>query len=421
MVNGFICVNNLKAVREVCVIGGLMMYGAGSVKEVRVGRYLYYAARYYDDAGKQKAKRFPHTKQGEAEAKRFLKEVCRKKDAGVKTCCNWTVAGWVEYYIRVYKANSLRDSSLERLIQSYTKIAVSPIGGIALDRIKGSTIQNFYNLLAEQWTDETGKVQKPLSSSSISKVHKLLVSAFKKAMQEREISFDPMTTVSAVKVHTKEMSVFSWREIGRIFHALRKIKANVHNSKQTHDYRLLFRMLLETGCRISELLALRWSDVNFAKREIHIHRSKAKNGQTFNDPKTAAGKRYVPIIFDKLLAMLKEYRCQNNIIKMEGFIFESRNGNAICYRRVLECWQHVQKLTGIEKNIHCFRHTAATFLLERQVPVAEVSRILGHSDPTITYSMYTHAIPGYNQKIIQMLQRKTTNKTQQVQKQVQII
>ena len=90
------------------------------------------------------------------------------------------------------------------------------------------------------------------------------------------------------------------------------------------------------------------------------------------------------------------------------------------YRRVLEQWKHVCKLTGIDKNIHTFRHTAATYLLEKGVPVAEVSRILGHADATITYKMYVHAIPGYNSKIIEMF-RKDTEKDEQVQKQVQKI
>ena len=75
------------------------------------------------------------------------------------------------------------------------------------------------------------------------------------------------------------------------------------------------------------------------------------------------------------------------------------------YRNITRYWTNIRKLTGIEKNIHCFRHTCATLWLEKGIPVAEVSRILGHSDPTITYSMYTHSIPDYNQKIIEMFRQ----------------
>ncbi len=395
-------------------------YGKGSIKETKVGKYTYYTARYYDNCGKQQAKRFPFTKAGAAEAKRFLKEISQNKENGVKVVCTYTVSSWIETFIQSYKLNKLRDSSLERMLQSYDKIAVSPIGSIPLDKLKGITVQNFYNMLTDSWTDVNGKKQKPLSSSSISKIHKLLVSAYKKAVQQREIPFNVMDTVDPVKVRTKEMSVFTWKEIGRIFRAIDKVRDNKHNSKQRYDYRLLFMMLLETGCRVGELLALRWEDINFHKREIHIHSTKVKGKQEFNDTKTKAGNRYVPIVFDKMLARLKEYRSAGSVIKLQGYVFENQHGGAMEYRRVLEQWKHVCKLTGIDKNIHTFRHTAATYLLEKGVPVAEVSRILGHADATITYKMYVHAIPGYNSKIIEMF-RKDTEKDEQVQKQVQKI
>mgnify|MGYP002626486227 CR=1 FL=1 len=161
-----------------------------------------------------------------------------------------------------------------------------------------------------------------------------------------------------------------------------------------------------TIMRISELLALTWQDINFQKREIHIHTSKQKGVQEFNDPKTKAGNRHIPIISDKLLKTLKGYRNADGVIKMQGFVFETANKGAMDYHRVLSCWQHIQKLTGIKKNIHTFRHTFSTYLLEKGIPVAEVSRILGHADATITYGMYVHAIPNYNKTIIEQLNKK---------------
>ena len=53
-----------------------------------------------------------------------------------------------------------------------------------------------------------------------------------------------------------------------------------------------------------------------------------------------------------------------------------------------------------------FRHTAATFLLSQGEPVQEVSRIMGHSDPTVTYKLYCHAVPGYNQTMISRFRKR---------------
>lgn len=54
-------------------------YGNGTIGYEKVGKYEYYALQYFDNAGKRHKKRFPHTKEGEKEAKNFQKEISRKK------------------------------------------------------------------------------------------------------------------------------------------------------------------------------------------------------------------------------------------------------------------------------------------------------------------------------------------------------
>ena len=388
------------------------MYGAGTITYEKVGLYEYYALQYVDNTGKRRKKRFPHTKEGLRSAKQFQKEVNKKKATGSLVTTTKTLSVWLQEFLTTYKVNTLKISSLERLDQTRAIVEVSPIANIPLDKLNGAMIQNFYNMLADPWKDIKGKDHKALSSSTISKVHKLLVSAYKKAVQLRLIALNPMDTVDPVKVRTKEMSVFTWQEVGKIFWAIRKYDSYKFNNSQRYNYRLLFMMLLQTGCRVGELLALRWEDINFTKREIHIHSTKARDKQTFTDPKTTAGNRYVPIIFNKLLAALKEWRNHDGIIHMQGYVFENKNGGAVSYQRVFLTWQRICEIAGINKNIHTFRHTAATYLLEKGIPVAEVSRILGHADATITYKMYVHSIPNYNQKIIEQFKQKKITKSE---------
>lgn len=383
------------------------MSGSGSIKLETITRngkqYQYYTARYYDSGHVQRKKRFPGTKAGEREAKVFLHDVNQKKEQGVMTASAPAVASWVESYLAT-KVNDVRASSYERLIETLKKIELAEFATLPLDKVTSNQIEAFYLMLSNQWTDEAGEVHKALSSSSIRKIDCLLRAAYRKAMVKRMLTHNVMDEVNRLRVRTKEMSTFSRREIGSIFLALRKIRNNKHNSKGVHDYHLLFRMLLETGCRVGEILALQWSDIDFRKREIHIHTSKGKSGQVFNDPKTKAGNRKIPILFDGLLKELSQYR--KNVTRMQGYLFENRSGGAIEYRRVLDCWQRVQQLTGIEKNIHTFRHTAATFLLSQGEPVQEVSRIMGHSDPSVTYKMYAHAVPSYNETMIARFRKR---------------
>lgn len=376
-----------------------MPINSGTVKEETVGKYQYWRVSYYDNSGKQKRKRFPHTRQGEREAKRYLAEITKKKVNGTLITTNRTVIHWLEEYIQTYKAGSLRSSSLERIMQCYDIIEDSPIAYVPLDKLNGAMIQRFYNMLATVWTDEKGKEHKPLSSSSVSKIHKLLVSAYKKAVQLRLIGFNPTDGVESVKVVTKEMSVFTKEEITKMFQAIDTFSKYKFNSSQRYDYRLLFQMLLQTGCRIGELLALQWEDIDLDHRMIHITKTKARDSQKLNPPKTKAGKRDVPIFSNDLLARLKAYRIEGGATK-SGFLFANKNGGAISYQRVFLTWQRICDIAGINKNIHTFRHTAATYLLEKGVPVAEVSNLLGHADAATTYGMYVHAIPGYYEKLM---------------------
>lgn len=380
-------------------------YGEGSIFHEKIGKYEYYALQYFDNTGKRQKKRFPHSPEGLKNAKKYQKEVSRKKSDGLLTTCNYTVTDWLREYIDTFKANTLRDSSLMVLIQTATRIEVSPIGNIPLDKVNGAMIQNFYNMLTDSWTDKAGNIHEPVASSTIGKAHKLLKAAYKKAFQLRMIAYDPMDVVEPPKVKYAEKGIFTEEELQQIFDAITKIASNKCNTRQSHDYNLLFTMLLQCGMRVGELLALQWQDVNFQKREIHIHATKVRCKQEFNDTKTLAGNRYIPIINDNLLARLKEYQSRDGVTRLAGYIFEDSHGGAMEYRNITRYWTHIRKLTGVEKNIHCFRHTCATLWLEKGIPVAEVSRILGHSDPTITYSMYTHSIPGYNQKIIEQFRQ----------------
>ena len=366
--------------------------------------YEYWQCRYYDNTGKQKRKLFPPTQEGQREAKAFQKAMTKLKGNGELVSTSQTVSSWLDEYITTFKKNKLRESSRERIIQSYAKIEASAIGNVPLDKVNAAMVQRFYNQLAGTWTDNNGKEQKRLSSSSIKKIHVLLSEAYRKALQLNLIARNPMDAIEAPKVTTKEMTIFTDEEITKIFEAISTLENYKHNTSGLHNYRLLFMMLLACGFRIGELLALKWEDINLAGREIHVHSTKSTDKQEFHSAKTKSGDRLIPIIYDHLLQDLKDYRGRDGVTRLTGFVFANRTGGAISYQRVLLTWQRICELAGIEgKTIHTFRHTCATRLLEKGVPTAEVARILGHSEAATTLRLYTHAIKNYNEKIIEQL------------------
>ena len=162
---------------------------------------------------------------------------------------------------------------------------------------------------------------------------------------------------------------------------------------------LFFRLLLTTGLRISELLALKWENVNTEKHTLTVEGSKDIDSQTINAPKTESGERDVPLLSVKTRNMLyaaKPKDTSRDTLK-DIFVFENRNGGAMSYQRAFLTWRRVRELTGITKKIHCFRHTCVSYLLTYyNIPIAQVAAIAGHSSANVTLSIYTHAIQEYN-------------------------
>ena len=161
------------------------------------------------------------------------------------------------------------------------------------------------------------------------------------------------------------------------------------------------------GCRIGELLAIKWEDIDFDKREICIQRSKdSGTGQVFRDPKTKAGIRYIPIVYDTCIERLKAMQTSGKITYINGFVFCTESGKALNYGNIRRAWLKICELAGVNKNIHTFRHTFATAALTKDIPILEVSRCLGHADANTTLKMYGHAMPGFNRHIIDLFQKK---------------
>ena len=370
------------------------MYGDGSVFEEKRGKYCYYTYRYYDNTGKEVRKRFPHTKQGEREANAFKRKIRREKESGeLYAPATMSLGEWIIYYMTNFQKPKVREQTFERL--KYTARKLEPIYQYPLDQITSEQVQELYNFY-----------RPTLASATIYKIHKLLAGAFKKALQLKKIKHNPMDAVEPIKVQSKKVTVFSFTELLRIFRVMKQNPA-------WHRLYIFFYLALVLGCRVGELLALQIEDINFEKREIHICRTKVgRTGQKFNSPKTRAGDRYIPIVFDSTLRKLKALRVDENITRLSGLLFQSRTGTALNYNNIRREWVKICRAAGVgNKTIHTFRHTFATAALARGVPILEVSRILGHADATTTLNMYGHAIPGYNQHLIEKYQTRTKSMT----------
>ena len=148
------------------------------------------------------------------------------------------------------------------------------------------------------------------------------------------------------------------------------------------EHRTTIRFLFMTGVRFGELLGLRWSDVELAKARIIVRRQRSGLTGEMTAPKTAAGTRWIDLPAD-LVSELKAYRLRTPGEFM--FPLDARNWRS-------RVWHPALRRAGLRAiRIHDARHTHASLLIGSGADVVAVSRRLGHANPSITLSCYSHA------------------------------
>jgi len=175
-------------------------------------------------------------------------------------------------------------------------------------------------------------------------------------------------------------------------------------------YHALWTLAVTTGMRESEMLALRWSDVDLAGRTVSVsrtlHRTRPgdpdydrKDPWAFLPPKTDKSRRTIPlatVTVDALRAherrQLEERMAAGKPGK--GLVFTTPAGQPIHGTNLLPLlYAHLERLGLPRVTIHDLRHSAATVLLASGVPLPVIAAILGHSTIRVTADLYAHVVP----------------------------
>lgn len=182
-------------------------------------------------------------------------------------------------------------------------------------------------------------------------------------------------------------------------------------------YNHMIVALLDTGCRVSELAGLQWSDVDFdrncisIKRGLHYRRRYGNDHCDFymDTPKNGR-ERVVPmslrlrkVLLYKMMLNKADKTDKPSVDGYNDFIFLTRQGKLLTRTTVNNILKRITRQAGIDVNIspHVLRHTFCTRLCEVETNIKVIQELMGHSDIQTTMRIYAEAQDDAMQKAVE--------------------
>jgi integrase len=271
------------------------------------------------------------------------------------------------------------------------------LGSVPLQRLTAPALNSFYaTLLASGRRDGTGG----LSTRSTRIVHAVLHRALRDALRWRLVSHNVAAEADPPVSHSKEATTWSKEQVGAF---LKSVAADPLTA--------LFRLDATTGLRRGELCGLRWSDVDLDGATIRVSQTivEVNRQLQFSKPKTASGRRTVSLDPVTVRA-LRDHRRRQLEQRMalgplwrgadNDLVFVRADGSPIPPLWLTRYFGRRAKASGLPRVVlHGLRHSHLSGLIRDGHSVRAVSVRAGHASPTITLSVYSHCLPGDDERL----------------------
>ena len=355
--------------------------GEGSIRRRKDGRWEgRYTAAHDPETGKAVYKNVLGKTQAEVKEK-LAKAIEKNKRVDIVRAGKYTLGQWMEIWFENYARLKVRPSS-HATYRGYLDNHILPnIGNIPLNRLTTLDIQKFYKKLLECGRvvrAESKGQPKGLSAKTVRNLHQTLSSALDLAVQQRLIPSNPAAGCALPRAERQEIRTLTTDQLNAFF---REAKAS--------GVLELYYLDLATGLRRGELLGLRWEDIDWQHRELHIRRQLARVGGKVTEAplKTKNAYRTLPLGEDTIgiLAQQKEK------VGTSPWVFPGPAGGPLSPDSVLHMLHRVLERAGLPRlRFHDLRHTFATLALQNGIDVKTVSGMLGHYSAGFTLDTYAH-------------------------------
>nr|WP_321387353.1 tyrosine-type recombinase/integrase [uncultured Enterococcus sp.] len=269
-------------------------------------------------------------------------------------------------------------------------------------RIKEVTVKRAQQI-ANAWAKETDQYKV---------LHSTAKRIFEYAINLGMLQYNPLAHIMMPKrpkkaTNSDVVKVYSKEQLKTLFTYVDSLKPNYSN-----DYnKTLLRFLFYSGCRISEALALNWTDIDFEDNNVLINKtlSQTKHGYKISDPKT--DKSAATIALDaETISLLKKWQINQRKYMLSLGITEPTMIFCGIYKQMITHHAiYARMLTITDKcsipflGLHVTRHTHASLLLDAGASMKEVQDRLRHAKISMTMDTYGHLSKETKDKTIEKL------------------
>jgi len=354
----------------------------------RRGRYV---IDCYDQNGKRYRKSLPEgtTRQRARDILRDIEEkVLTRKFIHDKKILFFGVVAkqWLEY-----KKTNLRETTWE-MYDYIVKLHFSELNHLRINHIDTMLIERFI----------TSRQKANMNLSTLRKILVTLNQVMSYAVRHNYITVNPVRDAERPrnqgKISRQGINVLNPEQINAFL-----------DKVTSQKYHTLFLIAIMTGAREGELLGLKWSDIDFQKKQLQIRRT--FNHGRFFEPKTKGSTRNIDLSPTVIRELIKwKLASMKNELDL---IFSNEIGSPIdCLNMVKRYFYPALKASGCPRiRFHDLRHTYASLLIEQGENIKYISSQLGHTNPTTTLNIYAHLMKQDNQEAVCKLENTIFERT----------
>jgi len=331
------------------------------------------------------------------DAERRLSELLNQLDSGTFVKPRKITVG---EYLQQWLADYAELHCSPKTIESYRQVINShlnpELGNIRLVELEARHLQTMF----------AKKRDSGLSARTVRYLYSLMSQVLRYAVKQGILNRNVAENTEPPKIEHRELNTIRPEQIGMLLEAAR----------ETPHY-ALFYLLLHTGLRRGEALALKWKNIDMglaslgvqAYLSVTVSLGKVAGKICVREPKTSSGKRRVALP-PSLTLVLQQYKLKQQelfavlgkTLSDEDYVFCHRDGTPLDPSTVSHSFACVLRRAGLPPMpLHGLRHSHATLLLQAGTHPRVVMERLGHSSIRVTLDTYSHVVGGLQESAAQ--------------------